>query len=485
MSISHTPRQLHFNTFLYLTGHHDSAWRIEGNHPERRIDIDYMVDIARISERGLFDAIFAADIEGGPSKWLEPFTLLAYLAVKTRHIGLIATVNTTYNEPFHLARRLASLDHISKGRAGWNIVTSGAEGAVNYSNKRVAPHDERYDIADEYLDVVTQLWDSWEEGAVINDKAAGIRYDESKIHEINHTGKYYTVRGPLNVSRPPQGRPVLVQSGSSDRGKDYAAKWAEAIFTAQHEINEAREFYNDVNARLDKFDRPPGSLKILPGLCFILGRTEAEANERHEELASHLDLAAFTANLSRRFSVDLSDYPLDKPLVLENPKQADQVDQVRSRHQLVLDLIRREKLSIRRLAERHALGRGHASFVGSATQLADLIEEWFVKGAADGFNLMPGVFPQDLQLFVDYVVPELQRRGLFRTSYEARSDGRNITLRERLGLRAPKPVRSFARAHAHGPGQSASAPSALSSPSISSSVPREAAPSVLATTHTT
>ncbi|PTX97516.1 nitrilotriacetate monooxygenase [Verrucomicrobia bacterium LW23] len=429
-----TSRQLHFNVFLFNTGHHEASWRTASARPADRLNIAAVAEIAQIAEQGLLDAVFAADFQGGRASWLEPFTLLSALAVKTRHIGLIATVDTTYNEPYHLARKFASLDHISKGRAGWNIITGAGNGSHNYSNRVHPSHATRYKIADEFVDVVTKLWDSWEDSALNYDKARGTRYDDAKIHEINHIGKRFSVKGPLSIARPPQGRPLLVQSGSSEDGREQAAKWGELIFTAQGSLAEAQAFYRDVKARAPRYGRNPDDIRIAPGLCFVLGGSDREAREREEELFSFIDKDRAIANLSDRFGLDLTRHPLDAPLNLDNARPAVEVDGVRSRHQLIVDLVLREKLSLRQLIGRLAQGRGHYSFVGTPVQLADLAQQWFENGAADGFNLMPAVFNRDLELFVDHVVPILQKRGLFRTRYEA------TTLRGHLGL-GPVPNR--------------------------------------------
>lgn len=424
-------RQLHLNAFLYGAGHHEASWRLPEARPELNLDIGHILQIVQTAERGLMDSVFLADGYSGRANKLEPFTELAALASRTKHIGLIATVGTTYNEPFHVARKFASLDHISKGRAGWNIVTGAGPAAHNFGMAAHPEHELRYEEADEFVDVVKKLWDSWEDDAVVNDKLSGVRFDPNKIHAIDHRGKYYAVQGPLNIARPPQGYPVLVQAGSSENGKEFAAKVAEVIFTAHQSIGSARAFYKDVKARLPKYGREPEQLKILPGISPVLAETEAEAREIERSLFEYIDKEAAARRLSERLGVDLTNHPLDEPLSVEGARTTDEVNGNKSRHQLILDLIGDERLTLRQLIGRLGGARGHFTFTGTPLQLADVIESWFLSGAADGFNVMPQVYPGGLELFVDKVVPELQNRGLFRTAYEG------ATLREHFGLARP------------------------------------------------
>ncbi|PWW06239.1 FMN-dependent oxidoreductase (nitrilotriacetate monooxygenase family) [Paenibacillus cellulosilyticus] len=438
--MSNKHRQLNLNAFLYGTGHHEASWRLPETSPERSLDFEHVLRIVQTAERGLLDSVFLADGYSGRSNKLEPFTQLAALASRTKHIGLIATVGTTYNEPFHVARKFASLDHISKGRAGWNIVTGSGSAAENFSREEHPEHSLRYEEADEFVEVVKQLWDSWEDDAVLNDKASGTRIERSKVHKIDYKGSYYSVQGPLNIARPPQGYPVLVQAGSSESGREFAAKVAEVIFTAHQSIGSAQAFYSDVKSRLAKYGRTPDQLKILPGISPILADTVEEAKEIENQLFEFVNKEGAIKRLSERLGIDLSDYPLDKPLSLEGVRQTDDVNGNKSRHQLILDLIEDESLTLKQLVNRLAGARGHFTFTGTPLQLADVIETWFLNGAADGFNVMPQIYPSGLEVFVDKVIPELQNRGMFRTAYEGH------TLRDNLGLARPANERH--RAHA-------------------------------------
>lgn len=430
-------RQMNLNVFLMNAGHHEAAWRHPETEPHHITDIRYFQRLAQIAEEAKFDSLFLADglaisqnIKHGAFVGLEPFTLLSALAAVTDHIGLIGTVSTTYNEPFHVARKFASLDHISKGRAGWNIVTSGSEfEAKNFSRDSHLEHSKRYERAKEFLQVTTGLWDSWEDEAIVINRSTGAFADNDKVREINHVGDTFKVRGPLNIPRSPQGYPVLVQAGSSEDGKEFAAEYAEAIFTAQQTLAEAQQFYSDVKGRLAKYGRRPEQLKILPGICAVIGQTESEAKEKELEL-NELTVPEYGLNqLSNMLKVDLFSYPLDGPLP-ELPS-LDEINGNKSRFQLVADLAKRDKLTIRQLIHRLAGGRGHRTFAGTAIQVADQLEEWFTNEASDGFNVMPPYLPGGLEEFAQQVVPELQRRGLFRTEYSGR------TLREHFGLSRP------------------------------------------------
>ncbi|GAA1277353.1 monooxygenase [Planotetraspora silvatica] len=432
-------RKLHLNAFLMGVGHHEAAWRHPRTDPLRLTDVRHFQNLAQIAERGRLDSVFFADglalqgdVRHNALGGLEPLTLLSALAAVTDHVGLIATVSTTYNEPFHVARRFASLDHISGGRAGWNIVTSAGEAeAHNFGIERPA-HRDRYERAAEFLEVATRLWDSWEDDAVVGDRDAGIYADIAKIHQVDHAGAHFRVKGPLNIQRPPQGRPLLVQAGSSDDGRDFAARHAEAVFTAQQTLEEGQEFYADIKARAARYGRPPENVVILPGISPILGGTEREALRLEKELEDLIIPAYGVAQLSNILGVDLSGHPLDEPL----PHVPVETEGQQSRLKLVTDLARREGLSLRELIARLAGGRGHRVLAGTPEQIADQIQEWFENGAADGFNIMPPVLPSGLEDFVDHVVPELQARGLFRHEYEGR------TLRENYGL--PRPASRYA-----------------------------------------
>ncbi|MDF2838230.1 MAG: monooxygenase [Paenibacillus sp.] len=424
-----TKRKVHLNVFLRATGHHSGAWRHASSKPELELDIDYLTELVLIAERGKLDSVFLADGYAGAGSKLEPFTLLSALASVTKHIGLIATVGTVYNDPFHVARQFASLDHISGGRAGWNIVTGAGSAAHNFGREAHPEHAERYESGEEFVEVVKQLWDSWEDDALLYDKQAGRLIDADKVHEIRFQGQAYSVRGPLNIPRPPQGYPVLVQAGSSELGKELAAKTAEVIFTAQQTFEAGTAFYKDVKARLAKYGRTEDELVIMPGLAPIVADTEAEARDIESELHELTDARRELASLSERFTVDLNNYDLDDPVPLDKAKPPEQFNGIRSRQEVIMDAARRGNFTIRELLHRSNGGHGHYTFTGSVLQTADLIEKWLTGRAADGFNLLPQLFPSGLETFVDKVIPELQNRGLFRTEYEG------VTLRDSFGLK--------------------------------------------------
>jgi FMN-dependent oxidoreductase (nitrilotriacetate monooxygenase family) len=439
------PRQLHLNAFLMNTGHHEASWRLPESDPSAHVDLAHYVRLARTAERGTFDSLFLAD---GPQLWssvaqrpagaLEPLTLLTALATATEHIGLIATASTSYNSPYNLARKFASLDIISGGRAGWNIVTTaGAEAARNFGLDAEPAHAERYARAAEFVDVALKLWDSWEDDTIVADKAAGVWGDDTKIHPPRHRGRYFSVEGALNVPRTPQGYPLLVQAGSSDDGKAFAARYAEAVFTAQQTIEDARAFYTDLKSRTVRAGRDPEHVKVLPGIVPVLGSTEAEARAQEELLEDHIVHRHGVDHLERLLHLPAGSLDLDAELPADLPPESE-IEGAKSRYTLVVELARRERLTVRRLIGRLGGGRGHLTFAGTPEQVADAIETWFTQGAADGFNIMPPVLPSGLELFVDHVVPILRARGLLRTAY-----GPRATLRERYGL--PRPENQYVR----------------------------------------
>ena len=435
-------RQLRLAAFYTPPGSSYAGWRMPDARPAD-MEFDDYVDMARMAERGKLDMIFfqdtaavaAAAVDGGADPEvqtgaarvvrIEPLTLLAALAAVTKHVGLVATATTTYNEPWHIARRFASVDAISKGRAGWNLVTSQFEQeAFNFGQDSHAAHGDRYDRASEFYDVVAGLWDSWDDGAIIRDKATGRYFDPKGMHVLAHEGPHFKVRGPLNVARSPQGRPIVAQAGSSPTGRDLAARIADLTFTAQTDLREARAFRAEMRGRVLAHGRHPEALKVLPGLSFIVAETESEARALHEQLMSMMVDRIILPTLSRLTGgVDLRQYPLDGPLPPLPPTNSGQ-----SRQAMLVDLARRENLSIRQLARHYATSNGHLIFVGTPRAMADLMEEWLREDAADGFMLLQPYFPTPLDNFVRLVVPELQRRGIFRTAYEGR------TLRENLGL---------------------------------------------------
>ncbi|MEW2419862.1 LLM class flavin-dependent oxidoreductase [Streptomyces nigra] len=436
-------RQLHLNAFLMNTGHHEASWRLPESDPYAHVDLAHYVRLARTAERGTFDSLFLAD---GPQLWsnlaqrpagaLEPLTLLTALATATEHIGLIATASTSYNSPYNLARKFASLDIVSGGRAGWNIVTTaGAEAARNFGLDAEPAHAERYARAAEFLDVAQKLWDSWEDDAIVADKAAGVWGDDAKIHPPRHRGTYFQVQGALNVPRTPQGYPLLVQAGSSEDGKRFAARYAEAVFTAQQTIEDARAFYADLKARTAEAGRDPDHIKVLPGIVPVIGSTEAEARDAEQVLEDHIVHTHGVARLESLLQLEPGTLELDAPLPADLPSE-DAVEGAKSRYTLIVELARRERLTVRQLIGRLGGGRGHLTFAGTAEQVADAIETWFTQGAADGFNIMPPVLPSGLDAFVDHVVPILRERGLLRTAY-----GPRRTLRERYGL--PRPANQY------------------------------------------
>ena len=433
-------RQMHINLFIQSRGHHEAAWRHPKAARQPITDISYSQDLARTAEAACFDSLFFADVLGlwnnvehTPFNWLEPITTLAALAVSTSRIGMIATASTTYTEPYNLARQFASLDHISRGRIGWNIVTTWSpQAGNNFGGIGQLSHAERYVRAEEFMTVVKGLWDSWSDDAVIDDRDGGRYADAKRVRAVDHAGAYYQVAGPLNMPRPPQGRPVLVQAGSSDTGKQFAARHAEAIFTAHLEKRTAKDFYAEQKALVVAEGRKPEHVVILPGFSPIIGSTEAEAQGFERELNDLSDPEVGRKRLSLRFGgVDLSHLPLDKPLAPEDLPDPAKNESARSRTQSVVDMVRRERPTLRQLLSKLAGARGHFCFTGTPEQVADLMQDWFRDGAADGFNLMPPVLPHMLDVFIAEVVPILRRRGLFRTAYNGE------TLRAHLGLPRP------------------------------------------------
>jgi FMN-dependent oxidoreductase (nitrilotriacetate monooxygenase family) len=435
-------KQLRLGAFLMSSGHHLAAWRYPDANADGGLSFDHFKQIAQTAERGKFDMIFFADgvavrdrgnidalSRAGHVAHFEPLTLLSALSVVTERIGLAATVSTTYNEPYHLARKFASLDYLSGGRAGWNLVTSATNAeAKNFNLEKHPDHSPRYQRAREFVEVVTKLWDSWEDDAFERDKESGIYFDPDKLHVPNHKGEFFSVQGPLNVARPPQGYPVIIQAGSSEDGKNLAAQTAEVIFTAQQTLEDAQAFYADVKGRLAQYGRSPDDLKIMPGIFPVIGRTEQEAQEKFELLQSLIHPSVGLGLLTGLVGgFDLSNYPIDEPL-----PNLPETELAQSRLKLVKDLAQREQLTIRQLYLAIAGARGHRQIVGTPEYIADQLEEWFVNEGADGFNIMPPYLPGGLDEFVDLVIPELQRRGLFRTEYEGQ------TLRENLGLPRPE-----------------------------------------------
>ena len=433
-------RQLHLNLFIHSRGHHEASWRHPATSPLPLTDIRYYQDLAQRAERAKFDSMFLADqlalgedASQAARTWLEPITVLAALAVSTSHIGLIATASTTYTEPFNLARQFASIDHISRGRAGWNIVTSWlAAAARNFGGAAQVTHEDRYARAEEFMAVVRGLWDSWAADAVLDDRASGHYARAERIRPIDHRGDFYQVAGPLNLPRCPQGRPVLVQAGSSDTGRRFAARHAEAVFTAHMEKRTAQEFYGDLKRLARQEGRDPAQVLILPGLSPMIAGSEAEARRLAGEANGLTDVEVGRKRLSGRFGGhDFSHLPLDRPLLPEDFPDPGSVQAARSRTEVIINLVRRDKPTLRQLLAYLAGARGHFVTAGTPEQIADLIADWFADGAADGFNVMPPLLPGMLDAFTGEVVPLLQRRGLFRTDYAG------TTLRDHYGLKRP------------------------------------------------
>lgn len=440
------PGKLHLNAFLMSVGHHEAAWRLPESDAFASTSVEHYQNLARIAERGKLDSLFLAD---GPVLWtdigqrpagtLEPTVLLTALAAVTQRIGLIATASTTYNEPYNLARRFGSLDHLSRGRAGWNIVTTaGLDAAKNFNLTELPAHAERYARAAEFVDVCLKLWDSWADDAPIGDKERGVWGDDGKLYPARHVGRHFRVEGALNLPRSPQGYPLLVQAGSSEDGKELAARYAEAVFTAQQTLEDAQSFYSDLKGRTRALGRDPETIKILPGIVPVLGGTEAEARAREAELDRLISPEYAKRQLAQVLRVDPAVLQLDAELP-ELPSE-DHIESQKSRYTLIVNLARRERLTVRQLLGRLGGGRGHRTFSGTPEQVADALVSWWENGAADGFNVMPAVLPSGLVDFVEQVVPLLQRRGVFRSEYEG------ATLREHYGLARPENRNTAARA---------------------------------------
>lgn len=435
-------RQLHLGAFMRPVGIHTAWWRVPGAAADANFNLAHLTRFIQTLERGRFDAFFMADhlaVLNMPMTALrrsatvtsfEPFTLLSALAMVTQRIGLVATASTTFDAPYHIARRFASLDHISGGRAGWNIVTtSNPDAALNFGMDEHMEHDERYERAREFHDVVTGLWDSWADDAWLRDQESGLFFDPDRLHVLAHKGDHLSVRGPLNIARPPQGWPVIVQAGASEAGRRLAAETAEVIFASQRTIEDGRRFYADIKARTAAAGRDPNHIKVLPGALVITGRSREEALARKAELDGLVHPDSGIPNLSIRLGVDASGFALDEPLPELPPTNQGQSGQA-----AMVALARRDNLTVRQLAQ-IAGGYGGLQFAGTPVEIVDQMQDWLETGACDGFNIMFHTVPAGLDDFVDLVVPELQRRGLHRTDYAG------TTLREHLGL--PRPANRF------------------------------------------
>jgi FMN-dependent oxidoreductase (nitrilotriacetate monooxygenase family) len=426
---------------LFATGGHVAAWRDPRTPADAGVEFQHFATAAQIAERGMMDFLFLADsssIRGSENlasikrqahvSGFEPITLLSAISAVTSHIGLVATTSTSFHQPYRVARQFASLDLLSRGRAGWNLVTSAQEvEAKNFNLEHHYAHSDRYERAEEFAEVVLGLWDSWDRDAFVRDKQSGVFFDPDKVHILNHRGKFYSVRGPLNVARSAQGRPIMFQAGSSEPGKNLAGKLAEVVFTAQPAIEGAKAFYADVKGRVARFGRNPDDVIVMPGLHPVIGDTEAEAHRRYQALNDLIHIEVALALLSVIMGgFDFSRFPVDGP-VPDMPE----TNGPKSRQQLLLDRAHRENLTIRQLATIAAQSQGHGLIVGTVKQIADRLEQWLTERAADGFILTGVTLPHSLDDIVRLLLPELQRRGLFRRGYEGK------TLRENLGLPFP------------------------------------------------
>ena len=434
-------RKMRIGVFLSGSGGNMASWRHPNAVPDGAVNLGYYKGMTRTAEEAKLDFAFYGDglyiSEKSHPNFLvrfEPLTLLAALSMVTTHIGLAATLSTTYSDPYTVARQFSSIDHLSDGRAGWNIVTSPLEGsAANYSKPEHPQHDLRYRMAGEFVEITKGLWDSWEDDAFIRNKESGVFIDPSKMHRLDHKGEFYSVQGPLNISRSKQGSPVLIQAGSSEAGRGFAAKIADAIFTGQSTSSDAAGFYKDIKTRAEESGRDPRQVLILPGCSPVVGDTPEEAEAKYQEIANLVVIDDALNYLGRYFNdIDFSPYDLDEPF-------PDLGDFGRNGWESTTDRIKQvakeERLTLREVALRSTTPRNE--FIGTPTQVADSMQKWFENGAADGFMLVPSVLPQGFNDFVEHVLPILKERGLFRTEYEA------DTLRGNLGL--PKPENRYAK----------------------------------------
>ena len=434
-----TERQLHLGAFMRPVSLHTGAWRYPGSYPDANFNFAHIVAFAKKLEAAKFDAFFMADhlaVLNMPEEALkrshtvtsfEPFTLLSAIAALTSRIGLVATASTTFDEPYHVARRFASLDHISGGRVGWNIVTtSNPDAALNFGLDEHVAHGERYERAREFFDVVTGLWDSFDDDAFVRDVESGTFFDPTKMHALNHKGPELSVRGPLNIARPPQGWPVIVQAGQSEPGRQLAAETAEVVFCSPRDLPSGQALYADIKGRMGKVRRNPDHLKILPAAFVVIGDTLEEARAKRARLDTLVHYDSAIASLSIALGHDASKFDPDQPL-----PEVPETDASKTGREQVLRLAEQERLTVRQLAQRYG-GYSGLAFVGTPQQIADDMAEWLYEGGSDGFNVVFPYLPQGLDDVVERLVPELQRRRLFRTDYEGK------TLRDHLGLSRPK-----------------------------------------------
>jgi FMN-dependent oxidoreductase (nitrilotriacetate monooxygenase family) len=443
--MSATNRQMHMGVFVLGTGNHISGWRYDGAATSH-IELAVMQRIARIAERGKFDLLFISDAmvmdpTDHPSFMcrLEPTTLISVLSASTSHIGLGATVSTSFSEPFNVARIFGSIDHISAGRAAWNVVTSSnPKAALNFSRDDHLEHELRYRRANEFVDVVRGLWDCWDDGAIVADKTTGRYIDQDKVRALDHRGQFFQVKGPVNMSRCPQGHPVLIQAGGSPSGLELAARTADVVFSVVQDLPAARIAYADLKNRMPKYGRAPDDLAVLPGVMPIIGASDAEAREQLSKLQSWLTPTNAATLVASRIGYDVSGHPLDGPVPPPPHGEGS-----RTFSHVLYETAKRERMTLRDLYNLTAAARGHWVLCGTPHGISDTLEEWFSNGAADGFNILPAHFPRAFDDFVNLVVPELQRRNLFRRDYHG------TTLRDHLGLArvpAPAPRRQAERA---------------------------------------
>lgn len=439
-------KQMHLGAFFQtFLGHHLAAWRYPETKTEEVTSLSLYKEIAQIAEQGKFDLLFLADVLAHneediaytPQIRLEATSVMAALAGVTEKIGLVSTLSTTFNHPFNVARKFATIDHMSAGRSGWNIVTTAHDHeAANFGLDHITKHSLRYEKANEFVEVTKKLWDSWEDDTLLYNREAGIFLDANKIQPINHEGKYYKVKGPINIPRPPQGHPILVTASASEDGKEFAAEHTDILFTiAPSTVEEGKVIYDDMKQRVAKHGRNPDHLKIMPGIVPFVAKTQKEAEEKYEAFQELILPELGIGWLSRYVDHDLSQYSPDDPMpVLKN---SNDVNGEKGRFELLSDLAKKENWTIKQLANFFVRGQGHLFVVGSGERVADTLSDWFLNGAADGFNVKFPYFPGGVQDFVDYTIPILQERGLFRTEYSGN------TLRENLGLDFPQVKRNI------------------------------------------
>lgn len=433
-------RKMRLGAFMRPVSIHTAAWRYPGAFADANFNFAHYQRFVATLERGCFDAFFMADhlavmnmpmpalMRSATVSSFDPLTLLPALAVTTEHVGLVATASTTYNEPFHVARKFASLDHISNGRAGWNVVTSAnPDEALNFGFDQHMAHDVRYERAREFYGVVTGLWDSWADDAFVRDVDKGVYFDPKKLRVLNHKGPHLEVRGPLNIARPIQGWPVIVQAGASEAGRQLAAETAEVVFAGANNLTDAKTYYTDLKGRMDAYGRSEDQLKILPGAFVVVGETQAEAQAKKEHLDSLVHPDSGIATLSVLLGVDVSNLDLDGPL----PELAES-NASKSGQKKLIEMAHRENLTVGQMAQYVGGSFSILEIIGTPTSIVDRMEEWFGAEGCDGFNIMFPYLPEGLDDFVDKIIPELQRRGLFRREYEGN------TLRENLGLNRPE-----------------------------------------------